>query len=255
MAGRDVVRRFSRWLTILAILNLYIAPMPPTRFWLNQSYGLGGDVVWRISSWRPSWISELNDFGHSESLCHCDASHQVLAQSTHGLGGDVLWRISRWPPWWPSWISEQNYLSNSESLCCCNASHHVLAQSHLQFGRRCRLKYFKMATMRAILEIGTEMISAMLNLYNSTKPPIKFQLNLTYCLGSDVIWRISRWPPWRPSWILEQNDFSISESLCHCNASHQVLAQSNLQFGRRCRLKNFKMAAMAAILDIGTDQF
>ena len=48
------------------------------------------------------------------------------------------------------------------------------------------------------------------------------------------------------------NDFCNSESLCHCYASHQVLAQSDLRFGRRCHLKNFKMATMAAILDIGT---
>ena len=34
-------------------------------------------------------------------------------------------------------------------------------------------------------------------------------------------------PPWWPSWILEWNNFSNSESLCHCDASHQVLAQSN----------------------------
>ena len=51
---------------------------------------------------------------------------------------------------------------------------------------------------------------------------------------------------------LEWNDFSNSESLCHCDASNQVLAQSNLRFGRRCHLKNFKMATMATILDIGT---
>ena len=31
--------------TILAILNLYVAPMPVIKFWLNQTYGLGGDVV------------------------------------------------------------------------------------------------------------------------------------------------------------------------------------------------------------------
>ena len=131
MAGRDVVRRFSRWLTILAILNLYVAPMPPLKFWLNRTYGLGGDIVWRISRWRPSWISERKDFSDSESLCHCDASHQVLAQShsrfgrrcqnrttlailnlyvdamppimfwlnpTYSLGGDVICSITRWPP-------------------------------------------------------------------------------------------------------------------------------------------------------------
>ena len=94
------------------------------------------------------------------------------------------------------------------------------------------------------------MILAILNLYVAPMPPIKFQLNLTYGFGADVIWRISIWQPWRPSWISERNDFSNSESLCHCDASHQVSAHSDLQFGRRCRLKNFKMAAMAVIVDI-----
>ena len=31
--------------TILAILNFYVAPMPPIKFRLNLTYGLGGDVV------------------------------------------------------------------------------------------------------------------------------------------------------------------------------------------------------------------
>ena len=31
--------------TILAILNLYNAPMTPIKFGLNLTYGLGGDVV------------------------------------------------------------------------------------------------------------------------------------------------------------------------------------------------------------------
>ena len=98
------------------------------------------------------------------------------------------------------------------------------------------------------LGYGNGTILAILSLYNSPKHPIKFQLNLTYCLGSDVVGRISKWPPWWPSWISERHDFSNSESLCHCDASHQVLAQSNFRFGRRCRLKNFKM------LDIRTEQ-
>ena len=32
--------------------------------------------------------------------------------------------------------------------------------------------------------------------------------------------------------------------------SYQVWAQSTLRFGRRCHLKNFKMAIMVAILDV-----
>ena len=43
---------------------------------------------------------------------------------------------------------------------------------------------------------------------------------------------------------------SNSESLCHSDVAHKVSAQSDIWFGRRCRLKNFKMATVAAILDI-----
>ena len=53
------------------------------------------------------------------------------------------------------------------------------------------------------------------------------------------------------SLISEWNDFSNFESLCHGDAAHQVSAQLDLGFGRRCRLKNFKMAAM----DIGSERF
>ena len=143
---------------ILAILNLCVTVMPPIKFRLNQTYGLGGDAVWRISRWLPwppAWISEWNDFSNSEYLCHCDASHPVFALSD-------LW-------FWDEMsseefqdghhailISEQNNFSNSEPLCHCDASHQVLAQSDLRFGRRCRLKNFKMATMAAILDIRTE---------------------------------------------------------------------------------------------------
>ena len=58
-------------------------------------------------------------------------------------------------------------------------------------------------------------------------------------------------PPWWPSWISEQNDFSNSESLCCPNTSHQVWAQSNLAFRNRYHLKNSKMAPMAIV----TEQF
>ena len=38
-----------------------------------------------------------------------------------------------------------------------------------------------------------------------TMPPMKFRLNLTYCLGGDVVWRISSWR------TLEQMVFNNSE--------------------------------------------
>ena len=52
-----------------------------------------------------------------------------------------------------------------------------------------------------------------------------------------------RWP----SGISERNDFSTSEALCCYDASHKISAQYDLWFGRRCRLKNNKMDAVALL--------
>ena len=145
--------------------------------------------------------------------------------------------------------------SNSESLCYCDACHQDFGSIWLTVWEGMSFEEFQDGHHGSHLEYQNRMIIAILSLYVTLMPPIKFQLNLTYSLGGDVVWRISRWPPWWPSWILEQNDFSNSESLCNCAASHQVLAQSDLRFGRRCCLKNFKMATMAATLDIGTERF
>ena len=35
---------------ILAILNLYVALMPPIKFQLNPTYGLGGDINWKMAA-------------------------------------------------------------------------------------------------------------------------------------------------------------------------------------------------------------
>ena len=48
--------------------------------------------------------------------------------------------------------------------------------------------------------------------------------------------------------------FSNSESLCSFDAANQVWAQSALRFGRRCYLKNFKMASVA-IIDARMEEF
>ena len=94
-------------------------------------------------------------------------------------------------------------------------------------------------------------ILAILNLCVTVMPPINFS-----SIGLRVWEEIEEFQdglpgvPWRPSWISEWNNFSNFESLCHYDASHQISAQLDLGFRRRCHLKNFKMAAMAAILDI-----
>ena len=126
----------------LAILHLCVTVMLHIKFWLNPTY------CWEEMSFemgRPSWISEQNNFNNSKSLCCSDASHKVLAQS------DMVCE--------EMYFEEFPGYQNGTILAIlnlCDASHQVLAQYDLQFGRRCRLMNFKMATAVAILDIRTE---------------------------------------------------------------------------------------------------
>ena len=71
--------------TILGILNLYVAPMPPIKFRLNPTYG------WEITNMAAIFAYlNRNYFSNSESLCCSNASDQVSPQSAYGLEGDVV---------------------------------------------------------------------------------------------------------------------------------------------------------------------
>ena len=89
--------------TILAILNLHAAQMPPLKLQLHLIYSLKG-VVCRISRWPlwwPSWISEWNDFSNSESSCLPVPPTNLLLNLTYCLGAGVIW----------SWISKELILA------------------------------------------------------------------------------------------------------------------------------------------------
>ena len=157
---------------------------------------------------------------------------------TYCSGADLVWIFSRWPPWRPSSILERNEFSHSESLSSFSSMRLTVWEelSFQDFQDGDHLGY------------RNGMILTILNLHVAPMPSTKFGLSLTDGSWADVVSRFSIWLPRRPSWIAERNDFNNSEFLCRSDASHQVSAQSNLRFGKRCRLKNF----IAAILDIGT---
>ena len=222
---------------------------------------------------------QRNKFSNSKSPCHNNGPTTFGLNPTYRSVAEMVWRVWRWPPVRPSLISEWNDLSNSESLHYSDASHQVTADmtAILDIGMECYRailnhhvpKYLPTSLDSIWLRVPEQMwfqdlwppswISEQ-NAFIYSKSlcapmlPVKFWLNPTYGLG-DVVWRISGWPPWRPSLISEQNDFSISEFVCRFEASHQVSNQSELRFGSRCRLKYFKMATMAAILDMGMERF
>ena len=166
----------------------------------------------------------------------------------YGLGGVVFCRISRWPPWWPSWMSEWNEFSilnlhvtpmppPSYSLIWLTVPKQMSFQDFQPGHHGDNLGYWN----------GTNL--AILNLHVTPMPPTEVGLNPTYCLGS-LVWFEDFQDGHHGELILDiKMDISM---LLRCL---QVSAQSDIQFGRRCCLKIFKMADMAAILDIGMEWF
>ena len=65
-----------------------------------------------------------------------------------------------------------------------------------------------MATTAAILEFPIGMISTTFDQQVTLMLPIKFPANQPFGSGEERKNRFSIWPPWRPSWISDQNDFS-----------------------------------------------
>ena len=111
--------------TILAILNLYVAPMPPIKF---------GPI--RIMVWEEMSFEKFQDGLHG---CHLGYQNETnlavlnlhvspmpptkfLVNPTYHSGADVISRFSRWPPRQPPWILERNKFSNSKSPSHPNAS-------------------------------------------------------------------------------------------------------------------------------------
>ena len=69
--------------TILAIFDLPVTLMLPTKFRVNWPLGSREDAknrYLRWLPWRPSWISDQNDFSFFWSTSHLDASYQVSSQ-------------------------------------------------------------------------------------------------------------------------------------------------------------------------------
>ena len=79
--------------------------MLPTKFRVNWSFSSEEEAKNRFSRWlpwRPTWISNRDDFSYFLSISHPNASYQVWSQLAFGLGGEAKNRFSRWQPFWKS---------------------------------------------------------------------------------------------------------------------------------------------------------
>ena len=79
-----------------------VTPMLPRKFGVNWPFSSGGEAKNRFSrwlSWRPTWISDWNDFSYFWSISHPDASYHVWSQLAFGFRRRSINRFSRWLPW------------------------------------------------------------------------------------------------------------------------------------------------------------
>ena len=110
--------------TILAILNIYVTPMPPIMFGLNPHYSMGEDVFWKISNGPHGGHlgcrigTNLAVLNRHVSPCLSPSFSLIWYRSR----AYVVSRFSSWLPWRPSWILEWNQFGNSKSPCHSNAS-------------------------------------------------------------------------------------------------------------------------------------
>ena len=134
-----------RNITIIAYLNCYVAPKPPTRFRLI-----------RVRVYEQMCSEDFHDGRNFESECCSDVSNQVSAQSDSRFG--MRWRFED--------FQEGRYCGhlanrNRKYLAILNLRVAPMPPSNFglnltEFGRRCGLKIFKMATVAAILGIRTK---------------------------------------------------------------------------------------------------
>ena len=68
---------------VLAIFDLQVTSMLPTKFKVKKLFDSGEEAKNRFSRWPPwqtSWISDQKDFSYFGPISQSDASYQVLSQ-------------------------------------------------------------------------------------------------------------------------------------------------------------------------------
>ena len=83
--------------TILAIFDLRVTPMLPTKFRVNWPFSSGEEAKNRFSRWppwRPSWISDWHDFSYFWSTSHPNVSYQVWSQLAFWHDFSYFWSTS-----------------------------------------------------------------------------------------------------------------------------------------------------------------
>ena len=204
--------------------------MLPTKYLVNWPFGLGEEAKSTFSRWRPSWISDQNDFSYC-STRHFDTSNKVSSQLT--------FRFRR--------RSELDFQNSSHGGHLGFLIGSILAISYLQVtlvlptriqvnwpfgsGEEAKNRFSRWRLWRPSWISDRNYFSYFWSTSHSNAS-YQFQVNWPFSLEEDAKNKFSRRRPWRPSWISDRNNFSYFWSTSHPNASYQV---SNQMAGRSRR--------------------
>ena len=122
--------------------------------------------------------------------------------------GETKNRFTRWRLWRPAWIINQN---NSSCFFIYKSPWYFLASLKsigLLVQEKKRKIDFQDGPHGSHLGFLIGMILAIYDLQVTAMLPTKFKVNWPFCWGEEAKNRFSRWRPWRPSWISNQNIFS-----------------------------------------------
>ena len=150
-----------------------------------------------------------------------------------GLGDEAKNRFLRWQPWRPFWIYNRHYSSYFWSTSHLNASYQAFKSTGLSVQLKKRKIDFQDDGHGGHLGFPIGTILAIFDLQVTLMLSTKFQVNWLLGLGEEVKNRFSRRPPWWPSWIYYQHNFSYFLSTSKPNASNQVSSQLVFRFRGR----------------------
>ena len=168
---------------ILSILNLHVAPIPPTKLWLNSTYHMGADVVWIFS--RSPWYG--GHCGYRNRTILAILLLRCLPSSFSSIQL-MVWKMS--------FEDFQNGGHGSHLgyrcwtiLAILNLHVSPMPPTKFQLNQLTVRKHMSLEDFQdgghgSYLGYRNGMILAILNLHVTPMPPTKFWLNMTYHSGS-----------------------------------------------------------------------
>ena len=198
----------------LAIFDLQVTPMPPTKFQVSWPFGSGEEAKNKFSRGPPrrsSWISDRNDFCYFWSTSHPDTTYQVSSQPAFlfrrtilaflcishldaSYSGHLTFKFGKRSEeylFWSTRRPDPTYQVSRQSAFCLRKEAKIDFQDCGHGGHL----GFPIGTILAVLIYKSPR--CFLPSFKSIGPSGEEAKNI-----------FSRWPPRRPSWISDRNNFS-----------------------------------------------